>query len=90
MRDLDITQDWDENFEVAMFMAKEYRRKGYMLESLKGFIKCMPKGRSLKFCIDRKNKSSLIATQKLERIVEKTAFCPKNLRKEFRFFILEI
>lgn len=86
---LDITQGWHKELEVAMFMAKQHRRKGYMIEALKGFIKYLPAGSVLKFCIDKENESSLIVTQRFEQIVETTSFCSKNLTEEFRFFILE-
>lgn len=85
---LNITQGFDNELEVAMFIAEEYRGKGYVVEAVKGFSKRIP-NRILEFRIDWENEASLKAVGKIEGIAEKTSSYPKYLTEGVRFFVLE-
>ena len=89
---LDITQDFEGKLDVAMLTDRKYRGKGYIVEAVNGFVKGFSERVSkkiLEFCIDRENEASLKAVKKMEGIAEKTDSYPKDLTKEFQYFVLE-
>ncbi len=78
-----ITQNFEGEFEVAMFTSKEYWRRGYMIEALWAFVQQIPKYSTLKFVVNRQNEVSLKTLQKLN-VTEITGTVSE------RIFILEI
>lgn len=82
---LAVTQDFEGEFEVAMFIAKEHRRKGYIIEALCELVQNMPRYSILKFVVKKDNQASLKALQKL-KVIERT----DSEDEEERIFILEV
>ena len=50
-----ITQNLKHEFDMNYIIGKKFRKKGYMIEALEGFIKYMPKSSELLFIIKSKN-----------------------------------
>lgn len=59
------------SLDVCIFTGAEYRKKGYMTESLLAFIDALPKSTTLEFTVDKENLASLKTIRKLPGIVEK-------------------
>lgn len=78
-----VNQNFEGEFEVAMFTAKEHRRKGYIIEALCAFAQNMPQWSVLKFVVNKQNNASLKTLRKLA-VTEITG------TKKERTFILEI
>lgn len=85
-----ITQNLDKSLDVAMLVAKEHRGKGYIIEAIKGVVQHLPHGSVLEFTIDRRNESSLMAVQKLDKIMEVTSSRSEDITEYYRIFILEV
>lgn len=84
-----MEQNLDESLGISMLIAKEHRRKGYISEVIEGVVRHLPNGNVLKFSIDRQNEASLMAVQKLDKIVEITDSFSENITKQYRIFALE-
>lgn len=76
------------SLDMHLMVAKEYRRKGYMTEALKGFIESMPKGTLLSFHIKEGNEPPLATIRKLGELHEENNFFDKRL--EYRVFYFTV
>ena len=74
------------DFEVAYFIVNNYRRHGYMLEALNGFINsnCL-KNKTLGFYIRKDNLASLAVIKNLDGIVNNSFILKKELGNYFLF-----
>lgn len=87
---LTMNKTWNENLDICMLVAKEHRGKGYIIEAIKGVVQHLPHGSVLEFTIDRRNESSLMAVQKLDKIMEVTSSRSEDITEYYRIFILEV
>ena len=69
--------------EVCILTHPEFRKKGYMTEALNTFIKYLPTGKILSFCINYQNFASLKTISKLPNVQEVSS----NLYRIFQYTV---
>lgn len=61
-----ITQNFKKELDMSLLIASRYRKNGYMLEAIKGFISYIPTSTTLLFIVENQNTSSLALMSHLE------------------------
>ncbi|MCI8654467.1 MAG: GNAT family N-acetyltransferase [Clostridia bacterium] len=64
------TEGLEKKLEYCIMIAKEHRRKGYITEATKAFIKVLPSRSVLEYVIRSDNEASLKSVNKIENVVE--------------------
>ena len=60
-----VMREFDERYQVCMFIGKNFRRRGYMVEAIEAFVSNISYGTRLDFVVDLDNNASLATMHKL-------------------------
>lgn len=83
-----VNKNMENELDISMFMGSKFEHKGYMHETLLGFIDYMPDGTVLKFLVERDNTSSLNLVKHLKGTTEFPRL--KGAMYRYRSFLLKV